>query len=146
MSQEEHKVERPKTAQPGKKGKFQFDFSTTTDLFISTKGRELRNKQKKLDKIIQTEKAIKKNEIQPTDTQKEMVATKPAVQADIKQVQELVELYIQSNPGYARVNEPEVKKVEEAPKVDVQAQIEHSFYLMTQMRLVVASQEHCKLS
>ena len=61
MSQEEQKVERPKTAQPGKKGKFQFDFSTTTDLFISTKGRELRNKQKKLDKIIQTEKAIKKN-------------------------------------------------------------------------------------
>ena len=29
--------------------KFQFDFSTTEDLFISTKGRELRNKQKKLE-------------------------------------------------------------------------------------------------
>ena len=86
MSLEEQKVERPKTAQTAKKAKVQFDFATTTDLFISTKGRELRNKQKKLDKIIQTEKSIKKGEIQPNDSQKEMVATKATVQADIKQV------------------------------------------------------------
>lgn len=65
MSQEEQKQARPQT---GKAKKFQFDFSTTTDLFISSKGRELRNKQKKLDKIIQTEKSIKKGDIEPTDT------------------------------------------------------------------------------
>jgi hypothetical protein len=60
---EETKQERPKTAQQGKGKKFQFDFSTTEDLFISNKGRELRNKQKKLDKIIATEKSIKKGEV-----------------------------------------------------------------------------------
>jgi uncharacterized protein YydD (DUF2326 family) len=137
MSQEEQKVERPKT---GKNKKFQFDFSTTTDLFISSKGRELRNKQKKLDKIIQTEKSIKKGEIEPTDTQKEMIATKKAVQADIKEVEELVDLYVKSNPGYSRTNEvkQEVKPVE----VDSHATVEHAFYLMAQMHLVSSAARH----
>lgn len=35
--------------------KFQFDFSSTEDLFISTKGRELRNRYKKMDKILNIE-------------------------------------------------------------------------------------------
>jgi len=71
-------VQEEKKSQPkGGKGKFQFDFSTTEDLFISQKGREYRNKIKKLDKIIATEKGIRKGEIVPTDSQKEMVATKP---------------------------------------------------------------------
>jgi hypothetical protein len=39
--QEEKKVSAPKG---GKAAKFQFDFSTTEDLFISQKGREYRNK------------------------------------------------------------------------------------------------------
>jgi len=142
MSQEEQKVERPKTAQKGKKGQINFDFSTTTDLFISTKGRELRNKQKKLDKILQTEKSIKKGELQPNDSQKEMVANKAVLQEEIKLVKELVELYIQSNPNYARTEPAAPLK----PVLTVQAQIEHAFYLMAQIRLVTASQEHCKLS
>lgn len=50
-----------------KNHKFSFDFSTTEDLFISAKGRELRNKQKKLDKIIQTEIGIRRGEITPSD-------------------------------------------------------------------------------
>ena len=52
--------------------KFHFDFSTTEDLFISTKGRELRNKQKRLDKTNEAEKAIRKGECTPTDAQKEI--------------------------------------------------------------------------
>jgi hypothetical protein len=50
--------------------------------------------------------------VQPTDTQKEMLATKQQVQADIKAAQDLVELYIQSNPNYSRKEE----KKEEEPK------------------------------
>jgi len=38
--QAEHVAQKPNK----KHAKFQFDFSTTEDLFISTKGRELRNK------------------------------------------------------------------------------------------------------
>lgn len=61
---------RPKTAhsQGKKKGRLQFDFSTIQDLFISTKGRILRNLYKKLDQIADIEKGVRKGEIQPTDT------------------------------------------------------------------------------
>ena len=47
-----HYESQQKTHKMHNHHKFQFDFSTTEDLFISTKGRELRNKQKKLDKVI----------------------------------------------------------------------------------------------
>lgn len=80
--------------------KFQFDFSTTEDLFISTKGRELRNKQKKLDKVIILEKQIKKGEVQPNDTQKEMVSNKDSLKHEVSDLEALVELYIKSNPNY----------------------------------------------
>jgi len=46
-----------------KKKSLPFDFTTTDDVFLTTKGKALRNKQKTLDKIIETEKAIKKGEI-----------------------------------------------------------------------------------
>jgi hypothetical protein len=40
-----------------------------------------------------------------------MLATKPAIQAEMKALQELVELYIASNPNYMRTKE-EAKPVE----------------------------------
>jgi len=73
--------------QPSKKNQFKFDFSTTDDLFISTMGRQYRNKNKKLDKINQTEKGIRKGDIPtPTDTQKEMIAGKPSLVKEIKEI------------------------------------------------------------
>ncbi len=50
MSTNEAAQEKQTHHHQKKHHKFQFDFSTTEDLFISTKGRELRNKQKRLDK------------------------------------------------------------------------------------------------
>ena len=67
---------------PKKQGKLAIDFSID-DMFLNAKGKALRNKQKKLDKIKQTEKSIKKGEIVPTDDQKEMVATRPALEAEV---------------------------------------------------------------
>ncbi len=50
-----------------KKKSLPFDYTTTDDLFLNLKGKALRNKQKTFDKILDTEKAIKRGEIQPTD-------------------------------------------------------------------------------
>lgn len=69
------------------------------DLFLNNKGKALRNKQKKMDKITQTQKAINKGEVTPTDAQKEMLAGKAALQAEIKELQELCDLYLRSNPN-----------------------------------------------
>jgi len=49
--------------QQKKKKSLPFDYTTTDDIFLITKGKALRNKQKTLDKIIETQKAIKKGEI-----------------------------------------------------------------------------------
>ena len=42
-------------------------FSELNDLFLSTKGKKLRNLQKKFDKIKEQEKLAKKGEIQPNE-------------------------------------------------------------------------------
>lgn len=90
-------------AEESKKAKkLPFDYTTTDDVFLVTKGKVLRNKQKTLDKIHETERSIKKGEITATDTQKEMIARKDALKAEMKEIRELIELYIQSNPNYKR--------------------------------------------
>jgi hypothetical protein len=124
--------QRPQTAQPKKKGRLQFDFSTTEDLFISTKGRVLRNLYKKLDQIAEIEKGTRKGDVQPTDAQKEKVAQKAAIQTEVKGLEELIELYIKSNPNY---NRKEAVKAPE-PKVDVHAELKHAFFLLAQSHLL----------
>lgn len=62
------------------------NYSNTNDEFLNTKGRELRNKQKKLDKIVSTEKQAKKGEIQLSDLQKEMITKKGELQSQCKEL------------------------------------------------------------
>jgi hypothetical protein len=129
--------------------KFHFDFSTTEDLFISTKGRELRNKQKKLDKITDIEKQVKKGELTPNDNQKEMLANKAATHAEVKDLEALLELYIKSNPNYVKKAPVEEVKVEEPvviiEKILDEKSIQNAFKLMANLFLikaVVASPHH----
>ena len=95
--------------QKQKKKSLPFDYTTTEDLFLNIKGKALRNKQKTLDKITETEKAIRKGEIQPSDAQKEMVGRKDALKAEMKELKDLIDLYIQSNPNYHRKGQEEAK-------------------------------------
>lgn len=46
----------------------------------------MRNKQKKIDKIVVTEKKAKKGEITLTDAQKEMIAGKAELQKECKEI------------------------------------------------------------
>ena len=62
------------------------NYSNTNDEFLNTKGRELRNKQKKLDKIVSTEKQAKKGEIQLSDLQKEKITKKGELQSQCKEL------------------------------------------------------------
>lgn len=83
--------------------KFQFDFSSTNDLFISTKGRELRNRYKKMDKILNFEKQMAEDTAATAtlkDEQKQMIAQKPQLQKEIADLQDLIDLYVKSNPNY----------------------------------------------
>ena len=53
--------------------------------------KRLRNKKKKMEKIQQTEKKIKKKEIDPTEEQLEMVASKGVLDMQIKELETLVD-------------------------------------------------------
>jgi hypothetical protein len=119
-----------------KKKSLPFDYTTTDDLFLNNKGKALRNKQKTLDKIVETEKAIKKGEIQPTDAQKEMVGRKEGLKAEMKEMKELIDLYIQSNPDYKRKGAEEVKKEEKPAVVLNTANVESAFKLLANVWLL----------
>ena len=76
QSQQEQKPKQNK-GKKQKDQKLEFELSTITDVFILTKGRERRNKQKKLDKICQTEMNIRQGNItEPNAAQKEMIGQK----------------------------------------------------------------------
>lgn len=100
--------------------------------------------------MIALEKQIKKGEIQPNDTQKEMVANKDNLKTEVSELEALVELYIKSNPNYKR-KDTEEKKVEEViveKKVVDEASIHHAFELMANLfvlKNVVASPHHIAL-
>lgn len=85
------------------------DFSTTDDIFLNTKGKAFRNKQKKLDKIIATEKQAKKGEITLTDAQKEMIAEKEKLQNECKELKDQLDLYVKSHPACLAPPEPAPK-------------------------------------
>jgi len=81
------------------------------------------------------------------------MATKPQVQADIKACQDLIELYIQSNPNYLKKTDKKEEKVEEEKVEEPKPQQEdrkrnkekgkgkkHAFKLMAQLMLLNNSQ------
>ena len=60
--------------------------------------------QKKLDKILDQEKLVKKGEIKPNDDMQAKIASKSQLKAEIKELNELCDLYIQSNPDWDKRN------------------------------------------
>ena len=145
MSTHEPAQEKHSHKHHKKHHKFHFDFSTTEDLFISTKGRELRNKQKRLDKTNQIEKAIRKGEVTPNDAQKEMIALKQALTDEVKDLEALIELYVKSNPNYVKKEEKKEEPLVIVEKVVDEKSIHHAFKLMANLFLIkniVASPHH----
>lgn len=69
-----------------------------------------------------------------------MIATKKAVQADIKEVEELVDLYVKSNPGYSRTNE--VKQ--EVKTVNTSKVVEDAFYMAAKIAIISSYARHNK--
>ena len=71
------------------------------DLFLSTKAKQIRNKQKKVDTIVADEAKLKDKEFKPDKDFINKIGRRPALEAEIKDAQEAIDLYIKSNPNYA---------------------------------------------
>lgn len=118
-----------KTNKPKGKGKGpQLAFSELDDLFLTTKGRSLRNLQKKLDKIKEQEKLVRKGEIQANADMEQKFASKAGIQAEIKELQELIDLYMKSNPDYANKG-----KASQITQEDVQRAVTDSLRQVAQL-------------
>ena len=55
--------------------------------------KKLRNKNKKLDKIKETEKKVKSGEIKPNQEQLEMISSKALLLEEMKDLQGIINLY-----------------------------------------------------
>lgn len=70
------------------------------DVFLAKVGRDLRNKNKKMDKIITFKKSMKKGDKAPDANQQAMLDSEAPLKAEIAELKELVDLYKQSNPDW----------------------------------------------
>lgn len=70
-------------------------------MFLSTKAKQIRNKQKKVDQIVADEAKLKDKEFKPDKDFINKIQRRPALEVEIKDLVEQVELYIKSNPNYA---------------------------------------------
>lgn len=60
--------------------------------------------QKKWDKLVEQEKKIKKGELTANDDLKAKLDKKSELKAEIKELKDLCDLYIKSNPDYDKKN------------------------------------------
>ena len=60
--------------------------------------KKLRNKNKKLDKIKETEKKVKTGEIKPNQEQLEMISSKTLLLEEMKDLQGIINLYQEAFP------------------------------------------------
>lgn len=77
---------------------------------MNTKGKALRNLRKKKDKYVELDKKVRKGELQANEQQKAQIKSVPELDAEIKDLEALCKLYMESNPNYA-------EKVTAAPQV-----------------------------
>lgn len=75
-------------------------WSTADDLFVKTTYRKLKNKQKKMQKIEELEKKVRKGETKPDEQQKQMLESKDSLLEEMKELEQYVLLYTKSNPNW----------------------------------------------
>ena len=75
-------------------------WSTADDLFVKTTYRKLKNKQKKLQKIEELEKKVRKGETKPDEQQKQMLDSKASLVEEMKDIESYILLYVKSNPSW----------------------------------------------
>jgi hypothetical protein len=114
-------------------------FEECDDLFLGEKGRKLRNMRKKLDKINELAKAVRDGEKKPNAEQKEQIASIASTKQDIKDLEELCNLYIRSNPSFnAGKNAPEKEETKPADKGGDNAGLAAALTLITQVNVLSA--------
>ena len=91
------------------------------DGILSVVGKKLRNKKKKMDKIVATEIKIVNKELDPSLEQQEMVASKDKVESQIKELEEMKKMIkSECNRVFDKHNEiVNSSKSNELKKVDV---------------------------
>lgn len=94
-------------------------YAETKDPFVNQIYKKLRNKKKKLDKILETETKVKKGELQPNQEQKDMIASKAGLVEEMKELDGIIQMYKDSfpdNPVWSQIPSKEKGKKKAAPQ------------------------------
>lgn len=100
---------------------------------MSTKAKQIRNKQKKIDNIIKDEAKLQSKDFKPDKDFLSKIERRPALEAELKDLQDQIELYIKSNPNYA--NKSDAPRISEQ---DVHNRVVAAFRLVGNMRTIHA--------
>jgi hypothetical protein len=73
-------------------------YADTKDPFVNLVYKKIRNKNKKLDKINETEKKIKSGEIKPNQEQLEMVNSRPKLLEEKQELEGIISMYREAYP------------------------------------------------
>lgn len=113
-------------------------FEECDDLFLGEKGRKLRNLRKKMDKLNELQRQVKDGEVKPNAQQKEQIASIASTKDQIKELEELCNLYIKSNPNFLQKAAPEEKSAKPAAKGADSAGLEAALTLITRVNVLSA--------
>ena len=124
-------------------------YSETSDAFVNLIHKKLRNKNKKIEKIEITEQKIKNKEVEVNQEQKDMVASKAGILAEMKELEGIIAMYKEAFPdnpaltgaGQKKAKKPAPKeeKKEEAvqqpaePQVNVEKIVRDAFLLVSDL-------------
>jgi len=114
------------------------------DVFLAKYGRDLRNKIKKMDKIVTFKKASKKGGPKPDENQQAMLDSEAGLKDEIDELKATVALYKQSNPNWE--GKEEVKQ--EDPAVNEQrlnSAVQASFAAFARLQCMNSFGDHMNL-
>jgi hypothetical protein len=73
-------------------------YADTKDPFVNLIYKKLRNKNKKLEKIKETEKKVKKGELKPNEEQLKMIGSKAVLENEIAEQLAIIKMYQEAFP------------------------------------------------
>ena len=114
-------------------------FEECDDLFLGEKGRKLRNLRKKLDKYNELSTKVRDGEVKPNAEQKEQIGSIASTKTQIKDLEELCNLYIKSNPNWNNGKaEPKKEEAKPAAKGTETGDLTAALTILTQVNVLSA--------
>ena len=122
-----------------------------TDPFVKAMLKKIRNQQNRVARITESQAKLKKEKTEPTQEQKDSIASKSQIEGNIKDLEGIIKLYKESH-GESPPEKKGQKKSQQAtgpvevqaPQVDVEEKIREALALVADATIFNSIQENYK--